>query len=87
MPIYKPKDYDAVIDRINSKIAQLGIVMGEKVSERELLEFEEICNIRLPEAYRRFLQEVGVGCKMIDGFCLNSLKDMERKDLARVEIM
>lgn len=83
MPIYEKEKYNEVITRIRSKIFQRDIVMGECLTENEILEFEKACNIRLPEAYRIFLQEIGDGCKMLDGFYLNSLKDIEKKDLSQ----
>ncbi len=83
MAIYKEEEYTAVIKRIKQKIAELEIEMGETLSEEEISRFEEQCNIRLPEAYRLFLQEVGDGCEdMLDGFCLNRLADMENRDLS-----
>lgn len=83
MAIYKENEYKEVIKRIKQKIAELEIEMGETLSEEEISRFEEQCNIRLPEAYRLFLQEVGDGCEdMLDGFCLNRLADIENADLS-----
>ena len=83
MPIYSQGDYEQVIERIKSKITQLNIKMGTVLSEKEISDFEEHCNIRLPQAYRIFLQEVGNGCTMIDGFLLKRLEDIKLKDLSR----
>lgn len=83
MPIYKQEDYAQVIKRIKGKIALLGIEMGETVSEKEIQVYEEHCKIRLPLAYRMFLQEVGNGCNMLDGFRLKRLENMEWEDLSR----
>lgn len=83
MAIYKENEYKKVIKRIKQKIADLEIEMGETLSEKEISRFEEQCNIRLPEAYRLFLQEVGDGCEdMLDGFRLNRFADMENRDLS-----
>ena len=54
MPIYKPKDYENVIKRIQQKVIENNIKMGECLSEEAIIEFEESCNIQLPEAYRIF---------------------------------
>ena len=77
MAIYKENEYNEVIKRMKQKIAELEIEMGETLSEREISQFEKQCNIRLPEAYRLFLQEIGDGCDdMLDGFHLNRLADI-----------
>lgn len=83
MPIYLQEDYKQVIQRIKAKIASKGIKLGDVLSENEILIFEEHCHIRLPQAYRMFLREVGNGCNMIDGFPLKRLEDMEWEDLSR----
>ena len=83
MAIYSEDEYKEVIGRIKQKIAELKIEMGETLSEEEISRFEKQCNIRLPEAYRLFLQEVGDGCNdMFDGFQLNRLADIEKRDLS-----
>ena len=83
MPVYKETEYKKVIERVKQKIAELGIEMRAVLSEEEISRFEKQCNIRLPEAYRLFLQEVGDGCEeMFDGFRLNRLADIEKKDLS-----
>ena len=61
MPIYQSEEYPAVIERIKAKIAQKNIDLGPTVSEAEIIAFERACNIRLPQAYRLFLLEVGDG--------------------------
>ncbi|MCM1327009.1 MAG: SMI1/KNR4 family protein [Bacteroidales bacterium] len=84
MAIYKENEYKEVIKRIKQKIAELEIEMGATLSEEEISRFEKQCNVRLPEAYRLFLQEVGDGCDdMLDGFRLNSLADIEKRDLSQ----
>ena len=84
MAIYKENKYKKVIKRIKQKIAKLEIEMGATLSEEEISRFEKQCNIRLPEAYRLFLKEVGDGCdEMLDGFPLNRLTDIEIRDLSR----
>lgn len=83
MAIYKENEYKEVIKRIKQKVAELGIEMGRTLSDEEISSFEEQCNIKLPEAYRLFLQEVGDGCDdMFNGFQLNRLADIEKKDLS-----
>ena len=70
MPIYKPKDYENLIKRIQQKVIENNIKMGECLSEEAIIEFEESCNIQLPEAYRIFLKNIVNGC---DDCCLNRL--------------
>lgn len=79
MSVYEPKDYEKIIKRIQQKVIENNIKMGECLSEETITEFEECCNIRLPEAYRIFLKKVGNGC---DDCCLNRLEEIERKDLS-----
>lgn len=84
MSIYEPEDYKEVINRIRNKLDENNIKMGECVSEEAIVAFENRCKIRLPEAYRLFLKNVGNGCdSMIDGCCLKQLEDIEQKDLSR----
>lgn len=84
MPIYMQEDHQQVIERIKGKIKDLSIMMGEVLPENVIVDFETQCGIRLPQAYRLFLQEVGNGCEdMLDGFSLKRLEDMPRKDLTR----
>ena len=52
MPIYKPEEYLAVIERIKTKIAQKNIDLRPTVPEADIIAFERACNIRLPQAYR-----------------------------------
>ena len=68
MPIYKPEEYDAVLERIKEEIKLQDIQMGPVLSEEEIHSFEQKHQITLPEGYRRFLLEVGDGCDMFDGF-------------------
>lgn len=83
MPVYKKEQYGQVIVRIKEKIAALEINMGNPLAEEEILRFETHCNIRLPEAYRMFLKEIGNGCVMIDGFRLMGIDEMDWEDLSR----
>ncbi len=83
MPVYKPTDYEQVVPRIEAKIMTSGIQMGDVLSEEEIIRFEKLHDIRLPEAYRIFLKEIGNGCNMIDGFQLHALADMEAKNLSQ----
>ena len=83
MPVYKSKDYEKVIERIQKKVIAGNIEMGKCLSEEAIIEFENYCKIQLPPAYRIFLKSVGNGCNnMIDGFRLNCLENIERKDLS-----
>ena len=83
MAIYKEDEYKEVIRRVKQKIAELKIEIGATLSEEEISRFEKQCHIRLPEAYRLFLQEVGDGCDdMFDGFQLTRLADIEERDLS-----
>ena len=63
---------------VQQKVIENNIKMVECLSEEAIIEFEESCNIQLPEAYRIFLKNIGNGC---DDCCLNRLEDIERKDL------
>ena len=83
MAIYQEDEYKEVIRRVKQKIAELKIEIGATLSEEEISRFEKQCHIRLPEAYRLFLQEVGDGCDdMLDGFQLNRLSDIEKRNLS-----
>lgn len=82
MPIYDPKDYATVITRIQQKILEKNIHMGDCLSEEEIVTFEKNCKIQLPQTYRMFLKTVGNGCRYND-FHLIALEDIEPKDLSR----
>ena len=87
MPIYKPEEYPAVIERIKTKIAQKNIDMGPTISETEIAAFESACNTRLPQAYRLFLLEVGDGwndpeTESISASPIHRLAEIEHKDLS-----
>lgn len=74
MPIYKPEEYDAVLEHIRQEIQLQHIQMGPALPEEDIRSFEQKHQIRLPEAYRRFLLEVGNGGDMFDGFDLLPLE-------------
>ena len=75
MPIYEPKEYEKVIRRIQEKVKTLPAKMGECLSEEAIAAFEECHKIKLPQAYRMFLKEVGNGCEhMFEGCRLNDLE-------------
>jgi len=76
MPIYKPADYESVISRIKAKLRLLE-------SKWEIVKFEEKNRVRLPQAYRVFLQKAGDGRNMIGGFPLHSPANMKAKDLSQ----
>ncbi len=61
MPVYESKDYEKVIKRIQKKGNTLSVKMGECLSEETIAAFEECHKIKLPQAYRMFLKEVGNG--------------------------
>lgn len=83
MPIYKPEEYEQVISRIQRKVAEKNIRLGECLSEETIVSFESKCGIELPKAYRMFLTNVGNGCpSMIDGFRLKSLEEIKIQDLS-----
>ena len=76
MPVYEAQDYEKVIKRIQGKVDTLGIKMGKCLSEDEIAAFENYHNVRLPQAYRIFLKNVGNGCKhMFEDRQLNDLKN------------
>ena len=80
MPIYKPEEYDAVLERIKAAIKEQDIQMGPVLSEEDIHSFEQKYQITLPEGYRRFLLEVGDGCDMFGGFdflSLNTERDFQ----------
>ncbi len=65
MPVYEPKDYEKVIKRIQGKIKALHIEMGACLSEEAVEAFEASHKVKLPQAYRLFLQKVGNGCEHV----------------------
>lgn len=83
MPIYETKNYEEVIARIQKKVDERNIDLGECLSEEVIVAFEEKCKIQLPQAYRLFLKCIGNGCScMVDGFPLKCLQDIEIQDLS-----
>ena len=69
MPIYETKNYEEVIARIQNKVVERNIELGECLSEEVIIAFEEKCKIQLPQAYRVFLKCIGNGCScMVDDF-------------------
>lgn len=65
MAVYQPEDYEKVIRRIQEKIEACSIEMGECLSEEAIAAFEASHKVKLPQAYRLFLQKVGNGCKHV----------------------
>lgn len=86
MPVYQPVEYRAVIARIQEKVAARGIKMGNCLTEETIMAFETKHNVRLPQAYRLFLQSVGDGCDH-SGFPLNSLDQVKPGDLSHPFMM
>ncbi len=52
---------ESQLERIRKKLAQKSIVLGACLSESEIVQFESKWDIRLPDEYRDFLQQVGNG--------------------------
>ena len=78
MPIYKPEEYPAVIERIKAKVAQKNIDLGPTVSEADIVAFE---------AYRLFLLEVGDGWRdpamgHVSAGTIHRLAEIEHKELS-----
>lgn len=67
---------DTVIKRIKSKIEHNGFYVNEVISKEKIREFEKKNNIYLPEELKLFYSEIGNGCKMIDGYCLQRFEDL-----------
>lgn len=82
MAVYEHEEIAAVISRINAKVARKKIQLGEVLSDKEILAFEERSKIKLPECYRLFLSQVGDGCKML-GFTLKKLNGVRVNDNMR----
>lgn len=83
MPVYEPKEYEKVIRRIQEKVKTRSVKMGECLSEETIAAFEECHKIKLPQAYRMFLKEIGNGCEhMFEGCRLNDLESSPCQELA-----
>lgn len=75
MPVYKAEEYETVIRRIQGKMDRLGVKMGECLSEDKIAAFEDHHKVKLPQAYRMFLNRIGNGCNhMLEGCCLHDLE-------------
>ena len=75
MSVYEPRDYEKVMERIQGKISGLNIKMDKCLTEDEIVFFEDHHNVKLPQAYRMFLQRIGNGCKHM--FHRRRLNDLE----------
>ena len=75
MSVYEPRDYEKVMERIQGKISGLNIKMDKCLMEDEIVFFEDHHNVKLPQAYRMFLQRIGNGCKHM--FHRRRLNDLE----------
>ena len=45
-----------MIERIQGKLSELKIEMGECLAEKDIVSFESRYNVKLPQAYRMFLR-------------------------------
>lgn len=61
MPVYLPNEISEVISRIREKLTHQQVLMGETLSEQQIIEFEKRYGLQLPKSYRRFLLEIGNG--------------------------
>ena len=84
MPVYEAEDYEKVIKRIQGKVETLGVKMGECLSEDKIVTFENYHNVKLPQAYRIFLKNVGNGCNhMFEDCRLNDLESSPCQELSK----
>ena len=84
MPVYKPEDYKKVLERIQKKTASLHINMGQCLTEEEIADFENCHKVKLPQAYRIFLKNIGNGCsRMFEGCRLNALENSPCQELSK----
>lgn len=77
MSIYLPEQMEDVISRIKRKVVSQQIKLGPILTEQTVCNFEQTYMMKLPEAYRRFLLEVGDGCMWHSGYQLLSLNRMD----------
>jgi hypothetical protein len=68
---------DEDIQRIRLKIQEERIIMNKPISINEIRNFEKYYNLILPEDLVLFYTEIGNGCKMIDGYDLKGLEELE----------
>ena len=68
MPIYKSEEMDEVLARVREKFVRQGIPLDPVLAEAEVRAFEEAWGVTLPEAYRRYLLEVGNGFEWENGY-------------------
>lgn len=80
MPIYKSEELDQVLARVKEKFAQNEVALGPAVSEETVRAFEEACGAALPEAYRRYLLEVGNGFRWENGYPFLSFPPKEKAE-------
>ena len=84
MPVYKSEEMDAVIARIKEKALRKQVVLGPVLTEAEVQAFEEPRGMTLPEAYRRFLLEVGNGFAWAGGYRALTFPPTDRKKAERL---
>ena len=79
----KANHFSQAIERIKQEISMHSIKLNSPLSQHAVEDFEASYNIRLPEAYRRFLLEVGDGGDGPPYYALVRLADAVRGQYER----
>ena len=81
MSIYELGELDAVLLRVKEKINEKGLKLLSVATEKNIVSFENRYKIKLPVAYRRFINEIANGMIIKDSegyeYKLLSLFDIE----------